>query len=194
MIKTKKFVNRMFVLSKTDNDVRCPCGRCRNCFCRTKKELSLDLCRHGFMPNYDVWVHHDELPGQNTSEVRASDRTDYDRMEEMLNDIRLEFQPDSEEPPTPEVQKFFQLLRASEEPLHEHTTVTILAFVTRLMAIKSKFAFSNNCYKELINLISDVLPTNHKLPRDMYQSKKLLSSLGMDSKKIDLCQENCMLF
>jgi hypothetical protein len=54
------------------------------------------------------------------------------------------------------------------------------SFVTRLMAIKSKFAFSNNCYKELLKLISVVLLANHKLPRDLYQSKKLLSGLSMD--------------
>jgi hypothetical protein len=62
------------------------------------------------------------------------------------------------------------------------------------MAIKSKFAFSNNCYKELLKLISDVFSANHKLARDMYQSKKLLSGLGMDYEKIDVCQDNCMLF
>jgi hypothetical protein len=58
------------------------------------------------------------------------------------------------------------------------------------VTIKSKFAFSNNCYKELLKLISDVLPVNHKLPRDMYHSKKLLSGLGMDYD----CQDYCMLF
>jgi hypothetical protein len=71
--------------------------------------------------------------------------------------------------------------------VHEHTTMHVLSFVTRLMAIKSKFAFSNNCYKELLKLISDVLLTNHKLPREMYQSKKLLSGLDMDKEKIDVC-------
>jgi hypothetical protein len=70
----------------------------------------------------------------------------------------------------------------------------VLSFVTWLMGIKSKFALSNNCYKELLKLIGDVLPVNHKLPRDMYQSKKLLSDLGMDYEKIDVCQNNCMLF
>jgi hypothetical protein len=114
-------------------------------------------------------------------------------MEEMLDDVRHELltvdsknpgQPtDYEDPATPEVQKFFELLKAAEEPLHEHTKVTVLVFVTRLMAIKSKFAFSNNCYKELLNLISDVLLENHKMPKDMYQSKKLLSRLGMDYEK-----------
>jgi hypothetical protein len=60
--------------------------------------------------------------------------------------------------------------------------------VTRLMAIKSKFAFSNNYYKELLKLISDVLPDNHKLPKDMYQSNKLLFGLGMDFDKSDVCK------
>jgi hypothetical protein len=34
--------------------------------------------------------------------------------------------------------------------------VIILAFVTWLMTIKSKFVFLNSYYKELLNLISDV--------------------------------------
>jgi hypothetical protein len=72
--------------------------------------------------------------------------------------------------------------------------MSILSFVTRLMAIKLKFLFSNNCYKELLKLFSGVLPANHKVPRDMYQSKKLLSGLGVDYEKINVCQNNCMLF
>jgi hypothetical protein len=61
------------------------------------------------------------------------------------------------------------------------------------MAIKSKFTFSNKCYKELLSLTSDVLPNNHKMPKDMYQSKKLLSVIGMKYEKIDMCKDNCML-
>jgi hypothetical protein len=77
------------------------------------------------------------------------DRSGDDRMDQMLDAIRLELKTNSEDPPTPEVQKFFDMLRASEELLHEHTIVSVLAFVTHLMAIKSKFAFANKCYKEL---------------------------------------------
>jgi hypothetical protein len=66
--------------------------------------------------------------------------------------------------------------------------------VTHLTAIKSKFAFSNKCYKELLSLISDVLPNNHKMPKDIYQSKKILSALGIEYEKIDACKDNCMLF
>jgi hypothetical protein len=45
---------------------------------------------------------------------------------------------------------------------------SVIAFMTRLMAIKSNFAFSNNCYKELLNLINDTLPMNHKMLKYMY--------------------------
>jgi hypothetical protein len=45
-----------------------------------------------------------------------------------------------------------------------------------------------------MKLISDVLLENHKMPKDMYQSKKLFSGLDMHNKKIDVCDNNCMLF
>jgi hypothetical protein len=95
------------------------------------------------------------------------DRRGDDRMDEMLDVIRWELETNHEDPPTPEVQKKFDILTASEESLHEHTIISILTFVTHLIAIKSKFTFSNNCYKELLNLISNVLPNNHKMPKDM---------------------------
>jgi len=193
MTKTLDFINRALSLSNTGT-IRCPCSRCRNSVRHDTRKVQMHLCKYGFMPGYEVWVHHGESIHQAASVVEDDDMTRDDRMDEMLDAIRPEFEAHSEDPPTPEVQQFFDLLKASEEPLHEHTAVSILAFVTRLMAIKSKFAFSNNCYIELLKLISDILPANHKMPKDMYQSKKLLSGLGMEYEKIDVCVDNCMLF
>jgi hypothetical protein len=84
------------------------------------------------------------------------------------------------------VEVFFKLLKALEEPFHEHTEVTLLAFITRLMTIKSKYFFSNNCYNDLVKLISDIFPKPHKMPKDMYQSKKIMSALGLKYEKIDV--------
>jgi hypothetical protein len=58
-----------------------------------------------------------------------------DRMNDMLEAIQVDV---TEDPPTAEVEAFFKLLEASEEPLHEHTEVTLLAFITWLVAIKFK--------------------------------------------------------
>jgi hypothetical protein len=141
-------------------------------------------------------AHHIKIVHQITASVteEEDDRSDDDMMDEMLDSIRPELETHLENPPTLEVQKFFVMLRASEESLHEHTTVSVLTFVTHLMSIKSKFTLSNKCYKELLSLCSDVIPINQKMSKDMYQSKKLLSTLGMEYEKIDACKDNCMLF
>jgi hypothetical protein len=158
--------------------------------------LTMHLCKFDFMPGYDVWTYHDETIHQRTTSVveDEDDRSGDDRMDEMLDAIRLEFEINREDPPTLEVQKFFDILKATEELLHEHTTLSVLAFVTHITSIKSKFAFSNKCYKELLRLFNDVLPSNHKMSKDMYQSKKILSPLGMEYEKIDVCNDNCMIF
>jgi hypothetical protein len=72
--------------------------------------------------------------------------------------------------------------------------VTLLAFITRLMSIKSKYFFYNNYYDDLMKLISDIILKPHKVPKDMYQSKKLMSALGLKYEKIDVCPDNFMLF
>jgi hypothetical protein len=115
-------------------------------------------------------------------------------MDEMIEAIRPKFDLDTKDPPMLEVEEFFRLLKASEEPLHKHTKVTMLAFVTRLIAIKSKFSFSNNCYNKLLKLIGHVLLNPNKLPKDMYHSKKIVKGLNMDYEKIDAYRNSYMLF
>jgi hypothetical protein len=121
------------------------------------------------MLGYEVWTNHSESVCQTTSVSKEDDRMNDDMMDEMLDAIWPKLETNPEDPPTPKVQKFFDILRASEESLLKHTTISVLAFITFLMTIKSKFAFLNNCYKELLNLINDVLPNNYKMSKDMYR-------------------------
>jgi hypothetical protein len=62
------------------------------------------------------------------------------------------------------------------------------------MAMKSKYNVSNNCYNDIVKLIIDVSPPNHKMPENLYQSKKIVYHLGMNYEKFDACENNCMLF
>jgi hypothetical protein len=99
------------------------------------------------VPEYEVLGGQDNhchilVPG---TRVIGEDEQDYDvgvdRMNEMLETIQGEV---TKVPPIAEVETFFKLLKASEEPLHEQTDVTLLTFITWLMVIKSKYLFSNN--------------------------------------------------
>jgi hypothetical protein len=190
MDKATTFLDRAF--SRTQI-LRCPCSLCQNSRClEDKRAIIIHLCKNGFVPSYEVWTFH----GESGTRVVAEDEHDcdigdIDRMDEMLKAIQVEV---TENPPTTEVEAFFKLLQASEEPLHEHIEVTLLAAISRLMVIKSKYFFSNNCYNNLMKLISDILPKSHKVPKDMYQSKKMISALGLKYEKIDICLDNCMLF
>src|SRR6266540_689102 len=115
------------------------------------------------MPNYLTWFEHGER--------KPVIEEDEDRMDEMLGDIGRVFEVNSEKDhPRPEVQEFYRLLDASGEKLHEFTNITVLQLVTRLMAMKSKYNFSNNCYNDIVQLISDALLWPHKIAKDMYHS------------------------
>jgi hypothetical protein len=126
--KTNKFIEHAFSLSNT-GITRCPCSKCRNGLSHDKKKVPIDICRFGYMTGCEVWVHHGEEVPENES-VAEDVVTDEDRMDEMLNAICPEFEVDFWDPPTPEVQKFFELLKALEEVVHEHTTMSVLSFVT----------------------------------------------------------------
>jgi hypothetical protein len=56
------------------------------------------------------------------------------------------------------------------------------------MAMKSKYNFSNQCYNDIVRLIIDLIP------KDLHQSKKIVSGLSMNYEKIDVYEKNCMLF
>jgi hypothetical protein len=86
----------------------------------------------------------------------------------MLDSLHLELNLSLEDPPISEVFKSFKVLKDSKESLHDHTDVSILDFVTRLLAIKSKYCFLNNCYNKMLKLFMDVMPKPHKLSKDMY--------------------------
>jgi hypothetical protein len=161
--------------------------KCQNASCFDKVILIKHLVQNGFTSDYEMWVFHGEKYTAIATEGARNDRAGADRMDEMLEAIQPKFDMDTEDPPTPEVEEFIRLLKALEESLHEYTKVTLLAFVTWLMAIKSNFFFSNSCYNELLKLIEDVLPNPNKLPKDIYHSKKLVKGLGVDYEKIDVC-------
>jgi hypothetical protein len=171
---------------------KCPCTICQNYRFLTQDKVQIHLCQEGFMPNYLVWCDHREVEELATE---SDGNEDEDRMDEMVADIGREYEIGSGEQGEPsEVQNFYRLFAAADEKVHDGTDVTVLQAVTRLMMMKSKYNFSNLCYNDMVKLIIDLILTKHNIPKDLYQSKKIMAVLGMEYEKIDVCEENCMLF
>jgi hypothetical protein len=118
-----------------------------------------------------------------------SDRNDdVDQMDDMVADIRRGYDLESEDPSL-EVQNFYMLLAASEEKVHDGIDVTVLHAVTHLMAFKSKYSFMNQWHNDIMKLIIDLIPAKHNMPKDLYQSKKIVSGLKINYKKINACEK-----
>ena len=145
------------------------------------------------MPNYLVWRAHGER-GQRIDQ--GVDHEDHDRMDEMLNDLGMGVDRTAEGPGQlpPEVEEFYRLLDASDERLHDYTQSTLLQTLARLMSIKLKHNISNTAYNDIAKLIDNILPENHKLPKNLYFAKKILVGLGMKYEKNDVCSNNCIMF
>jgi hypothetical protein len=151
------------------------------------------IAKKVFMLNYLVWHQHGEVQPPTTTESDGND--DEDRMDDMIVDIGMEYDLGSgDQHPSLEVQNFYRLLTASEEKVHVGTALTVLQVVTHLMAMKSKYNFSNQCYNDIVKLIINLISTKHNMPKDLYRSKKIVASLGMNYDKIDACEKNYMLF
>jgi hypothetical protein len=45
-----------------------------------------------------------------------------------------------------------------------------------------------------MKLIIDLIPVKHNIPKDLYQSKKIVSDLRMNYEKIDVCEKNPFCF
>jgi hypothetical protein len=147
-------------------------------------EMPAHLAKKGFMLNYLLWHQHGEVQSAVADESDGND--DVNRMDDMVADIGKGYDLESEDPPS-EVQNFYRLFAASEEKVHDGIDVTVLQPVTQLMGFKSKYSFSNQCYNDIVKLI-------HNMPKDLYQSKKIVSGLKMNYKKIDVYEKTICYF
>jgi hypothetical protein len=152
-------------------------------------EMSTHLAKKGFMLNYLLWHQHGEVEHVVADESHGNNVVN--QMDDMVADIGRGYDLESGDPP-PEVQNFYRLLAVSEEKVHDGTDVTVLQAVTRLMGFKSKYNISNQCYNDIVKLIIDPIPAKHNMMKDLYQSNKIVSGLGMNYKKIDAYEKNCM--
>jgi hypothetical protein len=143
------------------------------------------------MSNYLLWHQYGEVQHVVADESDGND--DVDQMDDMIADIGRGYDQESEDPPS-EVQNFYRFLTVSEEKVHNGSNVTVLQIMTCLMAFKSKYNFSNQCYNNIVKLIIDLIRVKHNMPKDLYQYKKIGSGLEINYKKIDVCEKNYMLF
>ncbi|XP_039805058.1 uncharacterized protein LOC120669355 [Panicum virgatum] len=80
--------------------------------------------------------------------------------------------PQEEEEPEASAKAYFEMLEATQKPLHSHTKVSRLDAIGRLMALKSQFSLSRDAFDSLLTVFGSILPENHITPKSMKEHEK----------------------
>ncbi|XP_066396736.1 uncharacterized protein [Miscanthus floridulus] len=175
----------------------CPCRKCKNKAMKTYEEMGKDLVNNGFVENYTRWTMHGERHRAREEVVRQRiEEFDSEAgVAEMLNDHDMAFDEGSaEQEPEQTAKAFYAMLDAAQQPLHGRTNVSKLDAIARLMAVKSQFSWSRESFDQLLTVVGTLLPDDHVLPKNTYESNKILRALKMSYEQIHACPNGCILF
>jgi len=86
-------------------------------------------------------------------------------------------------------------LKKAEEPLWSGCkTYTKLSAISELLAFKIENNITDKAFDILLGKIKKMLPEDHELPKNYYETKKMMRKLGMAEEKIDACVNNCIIY
>ncbi|XP_050227805.1 uncharacterized protein LOC126677298 [Mercurialis annua] len=159
---------------------------------------------NGFVSNYHVWTHQGEknrrvevpatvLQGDKMWEQRNKGEG-CSLFQRMVNDVGgPEVRP--EEPLNAEAQKFYDMMRAAEEPIwpgnDRHST---LSAAINFLECKCRYQASNGLMNEMSEFVHQLIPKDNKLAKNSYNIKKLVRGLGFLAEVIHYCKNMCMTY
>ncbi|KAL0556751.1 hypothetical protein IC582_005267 [Cucumis melo] len=188
------FIKNGLKHSKTSNVMACPCLKCVNAKTLYVNTIRDHLFFNGIDQSYQEWIFHGEsLPiKRNNESVFSSvkeeiDEDDVDDTIEMFEAAHNYFKDKSE--------NFEEVVDDAKKPLYPNcTNFTKISTLIKLYNLKAKFGWSDKSFTELLQLISDILPTPNECTTSTYEAKKILCTLGMKYEKIHACRNDCCLF
>ena len=100
----------------------------------------------------------------------------------------------TEEDPEASAKAFYEMMSSAQKPLHENTSMSQLDAIGRLIALKSQLSLSRDGFDHMLAVFGEMLPKGHLLPKNTYESQKLLRALKMPYESIHACPKGCVLF
>jgi hypothetical protein len=170
------------------------------------------LYANGIDRTYTRWIFHGEedpcrvnLSGNlhNDTDVRIED---FDEVEQLLGDVRMGTFVDANigessttrAPTTDDHDQRTSFDRLLEDGLHELypgcKKRSKIAFILKMLHIKTICNMSNKAFDMIINEIKEVLPDGETLPRSYREAKRFTRDLGFGYELIHACKNDCVLF
>jgi ssDNA-binding Zn-finger/Zn-ribbon topoisomerase 1 len=198
-----EFIEFAFKNSEENGKILCPCIKCANydSHCRSSVYEHLTDPRRGFLRRYTEWIFHGERPTNSTGTTNQHYEMEHD-MDGLLRDAfampTLEETISSEAERNPEVGenvKFYKLVKENEQVLYPNCKkYSKLSFMVHLYHLKCLHGWSDKSFSMLLDLLRDALPEGNVLPESYYETKKMISGLGLGYEKIHACPNDCILY
>jgi hypothetical protein len=99
-----------------------------------------------------------------------------------------------EEIPNPSCQRFFDLLKAANEPIYEGCSQSKLSILVRMLAARANWHIPQRCVDFFAEIFANLSPSNDNLPKNYYEATRLAYKLGLEYHTIDCCKKGCMLY
>lgn len=181
---------------KDSNQIRCPCQKCNNRRFLDVETVREHLYRRGFCHSYFEWICHGE---NNISQPLVEQSNPYqdmivDAFGSLHENLNHNAGDEVEEEPNDEAKKFFDLLKASKDPLYEGSNMSVLEMAARITALKCEYNLPHRCVDAFASLVNEAIPNNNLMSRTFYDTKKVLKGLQLPHEKIHTCPNGCMLF
>ena len=201
----------------------CKKKSCQNKKFLNENDLRMHLYRNGFVEGYHRWIYHGEttLPVQSyvpvqieTAACSASNEyvdpmramiyeaggpnifSDYGTGEHYNNDddMDTEFFAEDQQP-NPAAQGFYDLINAADQPLWDGCDRhSLLSASFRMLELKCRHGMSEACFNDVSDAMHEMQPSDTKLPKDWYSTKKLVKEFGLPVEVIHCCVSGCMLY
>ncbi|XP_021751073.1 uncharacterized protein LOC110716747 [Chenopodium quinoa] len=96
---------------------------------------------------------------------------------------------------TNEANMFENLIRDAQQTLYPGCDkFSKLSFILKLFQIKCMDGMTNKAFTNMLQLFKNALPEGADLPSNYYEARKTITDPGFDYKKIESCENDCMLF
>ena len=163
----------------------------------------------GFLKGYTTWNLHGEASSSyvNTDNVDGAgvgpveESSEEEDISELLRDIacgldvRGDFEDDSSVDLPKELVDLQKLVEANSQELFPNCKkYTKLRFLIRLLHIRLLGGWTDKSFDLILDLFNEVLLEGSTLPKNYYETKKLIKSIGLGYISIHACENDCILY
>jgi len=87
------------------------------------------------------------------------------------------------ESPNSEAQKFYDMLASANEPVFTAAVESRLSIAIRLLANRTNWHTTQKALDDFMQLVLNIAPRENSIPKNYYEAKKIVSTLGLKSVK-----------